>query len=74
VSTLNSPFVGIDVGKSQLDAAIHEDPKNFPFPHTSEGLANLLAWIQDLSPTLIAVEATGGYEHTLVRLLCQAGF
>lgn len=74
MSTLNSFFVGIDVGKSQLDAALFDDPSTFSFQYNAEGLVLLLAWIQDISPSLIVVEATGGYERAVVHFLCQAGF
>jgi transposase len=73
MSTPNSSFVGIDVGKSQLDAALHEDPATHSFPYTPDGLVRLLAWIQDVSPSLIVVEATGGYERALVLFLSNAG-
>lgn len=73
MSTPNSSFIGIDVGKSQLDAALFENPATHSFPYNPDGLVRLLAWIQDISPSLIAVEATGGYERALVHFLCQAG-
>lgn len=74
MSIPNPSFIGIDVGKSQLDAACHGDPSSLSFPYNPDGLAHLLSWIQGISPSLIAVEATGGYEKPLVHLLCQAGF
>jgi transposase len=73
MSTPNSPFVGIDVGKSQLDAAVHENSATHSFPYTPDGLVQILAWIQDVSPALVAVEATGGYERALVHFLSKAG-
>jgi transposase len=74
MSTPRSSFIGIDVGKSQLDAALHEDPSSHSFPYNADGLVLLLAWIQDISPSLIAIEATGGYERALVHFLTQVGF
>jgi transposase len=73
MSTPNSPFVGIDVGKSQLDAAVHENSATHSFPYTPDGLVQILAWVQDVSPALVAVEATGGYERALVHFLSKAG-
>jgi transposase len=60
MSTPDSSFIGIDVGKSQLDAALYNDPSSHSFLYDPNGLARLLTRIQDISPTLIAVEATGG--------------
>jgi transposase len=73
MSTPNSSFVGIDVGKSKLDAALHGNSSTHSFPYNPDGLVRLRALIQDVSPSLIAVEATGGYERTLVLFLSKAG-
>lgn len=73
MSTPNSSFVGIDVGKSQLDAARHDSPTSHSFPNNPEGLVKILSWIQDVSPALVAVEASGGYERALVHFLSSAG-
>lgn len=73
MSTPISSIMGIDVGKSQLDAALFEDSATHSFPYNPDGLARLLAWIQDVSPAFVAVEATGGYEQALVHFLCTTG-
>jgi transposase len=73
MSTPNYSFIGIDVGKSQLDAARHDSPATHSFSNTPEGLVKILTWIQDVSPALVAVEASGGYERALVHFLSSAG-
>lgn len=69
-----SPVVGIDVSKARLDIAclpvstttlshVDNDPK---------GHAALLAWLSGTAPRLIVLEATGGYQRTVVAALATA--
>lgn len=58
--------VGIDVGKSQLDAFIHERDLHLTFPNTPEGIKKLLARLARYRLQRIVVEATGRREYELV--------
>lgn len=66
-------FIGIDVAKDHLDVHVH--PTGEPFRVTSDdaGLAVLLTRVRALSPTLIVLEATGGYEVRVAAVLASAG-
>jgi transposase len=55
-------FVGIDVSKAQLDVAIHLQDGAHDFQNDSKGISKLVAFLQTLAPTLVVLEATGGYE------------
>ena len=64
-------FVGIDVSKAHLDVAIRPTGASFRAENTPAGLAELTARLKPLAPTLIVLEATGGYELPAVAA-CQA--
>lgn len=55
-------FAGIDVSKAQLDVAIDLQDGVRGFPNDGKGIGKLVAYLQDLAPTLVVLEATGGYE------------
>jgi len=64
-------FVGIDVSKTQLDVALRPRHEGYHVANTSEGIAELVARLQPVSPTLITIEATGGYEREVAITLAQ---
>lgn len=59
-------YVGIDVGKANLDVASHGRKSVTRWLNTSEAVAALGQHLQTLSPTLVVVEASGGYERLIV--------
>ncbi len=67
-------FVGIDVAKARLDVA--QRPAG-PLPaqvgHDEAGIAGLIVALQQVAPTLIVLEATGGYEAPVATALALAG-
>jgi transposase len=65
-------FVGIDVAKDKLDLARSDSAQVLTFPNAPEGIARLLDALRPLTPTLVAVEATGGYERDAVDALLGA--
>ncbi len=65
-------FVGIDVSKARLDVAVYEPAAAWQVENTEAGLATLMERLQTLTPTLIVLEATGGYENLLVAELATA--
>jgi transposase len=65
-------YVGIDVSKDRLDIHAHPSGQAFAVARNGEGLAELVARMQALSPALIAVEATGGFETVVAGALAGA--
>jgi transposase len=65
--------VGIDVSKDRLDVAILEEKEQKQVCNTQAGIKQLVAWMQELQPELIVVEATGGYQRAVVEALFHAG-
>lgn len=66
-------YVGIDVAKDRLDVAVLGDRQTVQVDNTQKGINELVAWTQELEPELIVVEATGGYQRTVVEGLFEAG-
>ena len=64
-------YIGIDIAKKSLELAgagsIHE------LPNEAKGHRRLLSWLgKSAQPVHIILEASGGYEQALVRLLHEA--
>lgn len=66
-------FVGIDVSKATLDFAIRPTGEHGQVANTSEGIGGLVTKLKDWKPSLIVLEATGGYETTVTAMLAGAG-
>jgi transposase len=66
-------YVGIDVSKDRLDVHILPQDEAFAVERNGRGLAALVERLKPLLPTLIAVEATGGFESTTAAALAGAG-
>jgi transposase len=69
------PHIGIDVGKSFLDAAADGPAPALPrrLPNAPAGIARLVAAIRAAEPTLVVLEATGTYHRPLLAALLAAG-
>ena len=66
-------FLGIDVSKAVLDVHVRPDGTARQFDNTSEGIAALLDWARPLKPTLLVLEASGGYELEVLTILTLGG-
>ena len=68
-------YVGIDVGKDALDLAATAAAPGMPprVANTPAGIAQAVAALAALGPTLVACEATGAYHRPLVAALLAAG-
>jgi transposase len=66
-------MVGIDVSKDRLDGAVRPTGKGCAFKRTTAGIEDLVAWLRTLSPALVAIEATGGFETVVAAGLASAG-
>lgn len=70
---LKETFVGIDVAQDQLDVHVLPKAVHFTCPYDANGIASLVSRLQEEHPTIIIVEATGGYEITLAAELGSVG-
>lgn len=65
--------VGVDVSKHKLDVDAWPHSQPHAVGNTTAGCAQLVRRMLKLKPTLIVVEATGGYERAAVAALQRAG-
>ena len=65
-------FIGIDVAQDRLDAHVLPSGESFAVRRDSEGLAALVERLRALDPSLVALEATGGFEVTVAAALAAA--
>lgn len=65
--------VGIDVSKDRLDVHVLPDGLAFAVARDGAGLADLAGRLVPLSPHLVAIEATGGFESVAAAALAGAG-
>ena len=65
-------FVGIDVSKDTLDIAVLPASESWQTVRDEEGIQALVARLEQLNPTLIVLEATGGLETHLVTALATS--
>ena len=73
MTTSSRKFVGIDVAKDKLDIAVLGEKKASQVGNDEAGISNLIKKMEVLNPTLIVVEATGGYQRAVVLGLYEAG-
>jgi transposase len=66
-------FIGIDVSQEVLDVCVRPDATARRFANTPEGIAALLGWLRPLAPTLVVLEASGGYENEVLTTLSLGG-
>ena len=65
--------VGIDVSKDRLDVHVWPDGIAFAVARDGKGLAELIERLTPLTPDLVVVEATGGFETVVAAALAGAG-
>jgi len=58
-------FSGIDISKDQLDAHVLPKGVHTTVKNDAQGIASLIALLQQENLTVIVMEATGGYEVTV---------
>ncbi len=66
-------YVGIDVAKDRLDVAQRPGTEIWWVTNDDGGIADLVARLKVIRPTLVVLEATGGIELPLVGTLAAAG-
>jgi len=65
-------IVGIDVSKDRLDVAVRPSGEVFVVERNPAGLEQLTQRLRGLSPQLVALEATGGFETIAAAALAAA--
>lgn len=65
--------VGIDVSKDRLDVVVRPSGESFAVERNAAGLEFLAARLRDVSPHVVALEATGGFETVAAAALASAG-
>ncbi len=66
-------YTGIDVSKGRLDVAVRPAGEQWGVANDPEGIDDLVARLEGLRPSLIVLEASGGYERPVVAALASAG-
>lgn len=69
---MTESFIGIDVGKAHLDVAIRPEGTSFQVTNDESGVSDLVAQVARVSPQLVVIEATAGYERGVVAALMTA--
>lgn len=64
--------VGIDVSKDRLDVAVRPGGEVFAVERNASGVDRLIERMRVLAPTIIALEATGGFETVVAAALAAA--
>jgi transposase len=66
-------FVGIEVSKAQLDVALRPTDDRWHVSTDEPGIATLIERLRTVQPTLVVLEATGGWEVPVTGALAEAG-
>ena len=66
-------FVGIDVAKDRLDVHVRPTGESFVVARDGEGIEELAKRLNAMTPTLVVLEATGGFETVVAAGLAAAG-
>lgn len=66
-------YVGIDVSKHELEYALSDREETSIVPNTDAGVEKLVEVLAAMSPALVVLEATGGFEVPAAAALAAAG-
>ncbi len=70
---MDAVYVGIDVSKDRLDIHVRPGDEAFAVSRDGKGLEQLVERLGKLSPVLVALEATGGFEVIAAAAIAGAG-
>ena len=59
---MNKEYIGIDVSKGSLDVAAYTTNKTWQVTNSEKGITRLVNDLSQISPALVVMESTGGYE------------
>ena len=65
-------FIGIDVAKAELVVAAQPGDARWTVTNDERGVRTLVDRVRELTPTLVVLEATGGYELLATAALAAA--
>ena len=71
--TSTETFVGVDIAKADFVVACRPAGTAWTAPRDAQGITATIDRLRAVAPTLIVLEATGGYETVLVAALAAAG-
>lgn len=71
--TTMEKFVGIDVSKSTLDVCVEPVTQTFHVVYDEAGIRRTVSRLEEVKPTLIVLEATGGLEVRIATELAGKG-
>ena len=66
-------FVGIDVSKPRLDVHVRPSGESWSVANDAQGHGELVRKLRGMSPALVVIEATGGYQASVVAELGANG-
>ena len=66
-------FVGIDIAKHTLDLHVRPDGRQLATTNDPQGFKAIIDLLPKPKTCLVVVEATGGYQRSLVDALLNAG-
>jgi transposase len=66
-------FIGIDVSQDWLDAYVRPAQQRRRFANTTDGITELVAWVQSHTAERIVFESTGPYQKAAVAALLAEG-
>ena len=70
---MDTIIVGIDVSKDRLDVSVRPMGESLVFSRDAAGIEALVARLLALSPKIVALEATGGFETVVAASLGASG-
>ena len=65
-------YVGLDIAKDHIDVSVRPTEERWRTEQSDDGIAQLVARLEALTPALVVVESTGGYETAVVTALAVA--
>jgi transposase len=65
-------YVGVDVSKARLEVAVVPTGESFVVSNDEEGFDELVGRLEDPHPTLVVLEASGGFERPVTAALAAA--
>ena len=72
-ATTTKVYAGVDVSKGRLEVFVHPTAERFGVPNNDAGADELLARLEESSPALVVLEATGGFERPVAAALVASG-
>jgi len=66
-------FIGIDVAKDRLDVHVRPTGESFTVGRDDQGIEELAKRLNAVAPTVVVLEATGGFETVVAAGLAAAG-